>query len=182
MYATSSRSIARAVARPAAGRSGRSLCSFSARFSAPLRGPVLHTRQQQRAHATRREPPPPPIRVVKPDPNAPPPPPLPARNVAILGSGLTGLTAAWYLARAMPSAQITLYEASGRLGGWIDTEKVEVKQEDGRTETVYLEKAARMVKPLTGNGRVARWDDVVFFDLVSGLVGCGPWCLVWVAG
>lgn len=86
-------------------------------------------------------------------------------TIAVLGGGLTGLTTAWYLTRVLPKARITLYEASDRLGGWVDTEQVEVRTPDGRKGTVRFERAARMVKPQT-SGRVARYDDLVFFDMV----------------
>lgn len=43
------------------------------------------------------------------------------RRVAVIGSGVAGLTAAWVLAR---SAEVTLYEAQGRLGGHADTHRV----------------------------------------------------------
>ncbi|KAK4042539.1 hypothetical protein C8A01DRAFT_44424 [Parachaetomium inaequale] len=92
----------------------------------------------------------------------------PPKTIAVLGGGLTGLTTAWYLARALPDAKITIYEASNRLGGWIDTEKAEVTTPDGRTGTVHFERAARMVKPQL-SGPVPRWDDLVFFDMVTKL-------------
>ena len=42
-------------------------------------------------------------------------------NVLILGGGITGLSAAWYLSKKDPTAKITLLEKSNRLGGWIQT-------------------------------------------------------------
>ncbi len=42
-------------------------------------------------------------------------------KVLILGGGITGLSAAWYLSRRNPQAQITLLEKENRLGGWIRT-------------------------------------------------------------
>lgn len=39
----------------------------------------------------------------------------------ILGGGITGLSAAWFLKKKNPSIQITLLEKSDRLGGWIRT-------------------------------------------------------------
>lgn len=39
----------------------------------------------------------------------------------ILGGGITGLSAAWYLSRKVPEAHITLLEKENRLGGWIKT-------------------------------------------------------------
>ncbi|KAG8993383.1 oxygen-dependent protoporphyrinogen oxidase [Tulasnella sp. JGI-2019a] len=44
----------------------------------------------------------------------------PPKHVAILGGGITGLTAAFHLARRLPkTSRITLVEKSNRLGGWI---------------------------------------------------------------
>ncbi|MEV6064504.1 FAD-dependent oxidoreductase [Nocardia asteroides] len=49
------------------------------------------------------------------------------RRVAVIGSGVAGLTAAWVLAR---SAEVTLYEAQGRLGGHADTHRVTAENGD----------------------------------------------------
>ncbi|MCA1006541.1 FAD-dependent oxidoreductase [Rhodococcus hoagii] len=43
------------------------------------------------------------------------------RKVAVVGSGVAGLTASWVLAK---SADVTLYEADARLGGHADTHRV----------------------------------------------------------
>ncbi|SPQ18121.1 2957ed3d-b889-4060-818b-25abf414d309 [Thermothielavioides terrestris] len=92
----------------------------------------------------------------------------PPRSIAVLGGGLTGLTTAWHLTRALPHARITLYEASDRLGGWIDTSTVNLRNRYGQEGPVHFERAARMVRPQTG-GRVPRWDDLLFFDMVAHL-------------
>lgn len=42
-------------------------------------------------------------------------------NFLILGGGITGLSAAWFLSRKHPKAKITLLEKENRLGGWIRT-------------------------------------------------------------
>jgi oxygen-dependent protoporphyrinogen oxidase len=42
-------------------------------------------------------------------------------RVAILGGGISGLSAAWYLLKKEPTAQIALFESSHRLGGWIES-------------------------------------------------------------
>ncbi|MFQ6329323.1 NAD(P)/FAD-dependent oxidoreductase [Nocardia sp. CWNU-33] len=47
------------------------------------------------------------------------------RRVAVIGSGVAGLTAAWVLAR---SAGVTLYEADARLGGHADTHRITVRR------------------------------------------------------
>ncbi|KAK4105808.1 FAD/NAD(P)-binding domain-containing protein [Parathielavia hyrcaniae] len=92
------------------------------------------------------------------------------RHIAVIGAGLTGLTTAWYLARELPKAKITIYDAGKKLGGWIDTVKHDVKTPDGKAGTVVFERAARMVKPQrSAPSRVPRWDDLVFYDLVTKL-------------
>lgn len=47
-------------------------------------------------------------------------------NVAVLGGGITGLTAAWRLTHDPECSSITLYEKSSRLGGWIESEIIPV--------------------------------------------------------
>lgn len=44
-----------------------------------------------------------------------------APRVAVIGGGLSGLTAAYQIARELPAAQITVHEASDRIGGALDT-------------------------------------------------------------
>ncbi len=43
------------------------------------------------------------------------------RKVAVVGSGVAGLTAAWVLSK---DSDVTLYEADSRLGGHADTHSV----------------------------------------------------------
>ena len=49
-----------------------------------------------------------------------------AKDVAVLGGGITGLATAFELSRTLPNAKITIYEAANRLGGWLDSEMVRV--------------------------------------------------------
>jgi oxygen-dependent protoporphyrinogen oxidase len=52
------------------------------------------------------------------------PQPNPARSkprIAIIGGGIAGLTAAWQLAQIDPTLDVTLFEASRRLGGTVET-------------------------------------------------------------
>jgi hypothetical protein len=49
-----------------------------------------------------------------------------AKNIAVLGGGITGLATAFELSRIVPGARITIYEAAKRLGGWMDSEMVPV--------------------------------------------------------
>lgn len=66
----------------------------------------------------------------------------PTHDVAVLGGGITGLAAAYYLTRELPHAKVTIYEAQDRLGGWLDSKRVPVH--DG---TVLFEAATRSIRP-----------------------------------
>ncbi|KAK5743445.1 oxygen-dependent protoporphyrinogen oxidase [Elasticomyces elasticus] len=70
-------------------------------------------------------------------------------NIAILGAGITGLSTAYYLTQFLPSANITLYESSPRIGGWLSSHRVPVK--DG---TILFEAGPRTLRP-NGNGVLA---------------------------
>lgn len=87
---------------------------------------------------------------------------LPA-DIAVLGGGLTGLTTAYYLTRFSPDARVTIYESQARVGGWIDTEKVQVTTLAGTDETIRFERGARVVSPQSS---LTRYEDFVLYDLV----------------
>lgn len=76
-------------------------------------------------------------------------------DVAVLGGGITGLASAYYLAERLPHAQITLFEGSSRLGGWLRSKQVDV----GSGKVVF-EQGPRNLRPKRPNG----W---VTLDLVS---------------
>ncbi|KAI0843051.1 Protoporphyrinogen oxidase [Hypoxylon sp. FL0890] len=86
------------------------------------------------------------------------------RDIAILGGGITGLTAAHYLARHAPNAKITLYEGSGRLGGWIHGKLA--KTGDGKHDKVLFQRGPRTLR--SGRGSV-KYDDLIFYDVVANL-------------
>lgn len=46
------------------------------------------------------------------------------QSVAILGGGISGLSAAYYLSKASPKTKILLVEGSKRVGGWIKSQRV----------------------------------------------------------
>ncbi len=71
-------------------------------------------------------------------------------RIAVLGGGITGLASAHYLAREIPNAQIVVYEGSKRLGGWLNSQYIDV---DG--EKVLLESGPRTLRPHTPAGLVA---------------------------
>ncbi|KAH8675564.1 hypothetical protein BX600DRAFT_452985 [Xylariales sp. PMI_506] len=91
------------------------------------------------------------------------PPPQNKRQIAVLGGGITGLTATHYLARHAPDAHITLYEATDRLGGWIDG-KYTKTGEDGLE--VLMQRGPRMLRP---GGTTNKYDDLVFYDVLANL-------------
>lgn len=49
-----------------------------------------------------------------------------AKNVAVVGGGITGLAAAYNLTKVLPNAKVTLFEAKKKLGGWLDSELLPV--------------------------------------------------------
>ena len=73
-----------------------------------------------------------------------------SHDVAILGGGITGLACAYYLTRELPRAKVTIYEASDRIGGWLSSKRVSVK--DG---TILFEAGPRTLRPSSSNGILA---------------------------
>ncbi|KAF8905195.1 hypothetical protein CPB84DRAFT_1771826 [Gymnopilus junonius] len=65
-------------------------------------------------------------------------------RIAVLGSGLTGLSSAFHLSRKFPKAQIVLLEKEARLGGWVRSERVELPQIGS---SVLLEAGPRTLRP-----------------------------------
>ena len=92
-------------------------------------------------------------------------------KVAIIGSGISGLTAAYYLA---PHAEVTLYEKASRLGGHTATVDVEL---DGRTYAidtgfiVYNEKTYPNFMRLLEELGVAVKKTVMGFSVSSSIDG-----------
>jgi oxygen-dependent protoporphyrinogen oxidase len=76
--------------------------------------------------------------------------------VTVLGGGLTGLTAAYRLSKASPSTNITLIDASKRVGGWVDSSKhaVGFKGKNGELVEgeVVLEGGPRTIRPRGSRG------------------------------
>lgn len=70
-------------------------------------------------------------------------------NVAVLGGGISGLASAYFLSRRLPRAKVTLFERSSRLGGWLQSEKVDVS--NGK---ILLEQGPRSIRPNTLGAKV----------------------------
>lgn len=68
-------------------------------------------------------------------------------HVAILGGGLSGLSAAFHLSRRFPNALITVIEKHNKLGGWAQSDRIVVKDEHGQTCSVLLESGPRTLRP-----------------------------------
>lgn len=68
-------------------------------------------------------------------------------HVAILGGGLSGLSAAFHLSRRFPSTLITLIEKHTKLGGWAKSDRIQLKDEHGRPCSVLLESGPRTLRP-----------------------------------
>jgi len=64
------------------------------------------------------------------------------KTIAVLGGGLTGLSAAFHLSRRFPAVQIIVYNAGARFGGWVRSERVSVSDAN-----VLLEAGPRTLRP-----------------------------------
>ena len=67
-------------------------------------------------------------------------------HIAVLGAGISGLTAAFHLGRRFPNTRITVLEAQPRAGGWIQTESVDLGPQYGK---VVLEGGPRTLRPVS---------------------------------
>ncbi|RMZ75083.1 hypothetical protein DV737_g5480, partial [Chaetothyriales sp. CBS 132003] len=65
-----------------------------------------------------------------------------ARNIAVIGGGITGLTTAFYISRQIPAAKITIFDKRPRLGGWLESERLQVGDGD-----VLFEWGPRSLRP-----------------------------------
>jgi protoporphyrinogen/coproporphyrinogen III oxidase len=79
------------------------------------------------------------------------PAPTHSHDVAILGGGITGLASAYFLTRQFPNAKVTLYEAKDRVGGWLESERVPVKDGD-----ILFEAGPRTLRPQSNGVLAAR--------------------------
>ncbi|KAI1794318.1 Protoporphyrinogen oxidase [Ganoderma leucocontextum] len=71
-------------------------------------------------------------------------------SITVLGGGICGLSTAFHLIRRFPvhsGTRITLVESSERLGGWMKSERVTVKDSVGQKADVVLESGPRTLRP-----------------------------------
>ncbi|KAK4922168.1 oxygen-dependent protoporphyrinogen oxidase, partial [Elasticomyces elasticus] len=92
-----------------------------------------------------------------------------AQDIAILGGGISGLATAYNLSRDIPHAKITIFEAQDRLGGWVDSEQVEV---DGGS--VLFEWGPRSLRPdVSGSGAATLQLMIELGDITKDIRGVG---------
>ncbi|CAL1698977.1 unnamed protein product [Somion occarium] len=72
---------------------------------------------------------------------------MPPKSILVLGGGLSGLSSAFHLSRRFPTVPITLLEHSNRLGGWVRSERVKVRDNQGHEASILLEGGPRTLRP-----------------------------------
>ena len=65
------------------------------------------------------------------------------KNIAVLGGGFSGLSSAFHLSRRFPTSKVTLIEKQTRLGGWVRSERVNIKE----NVSILLEAGPRTLRP-----------------------------------
>ncbi|KNC75869.1 hypothetical protein SARC_11612, partial [Sphaeroforma arctica JP610] len=88
----------------------------------------------------------------------------PARlsRVAVVGGGLSGLSAAYHLARAAPHVQVVVLERSARVGGWVHTSKVHHVDGDAIKSPLILDTGPHSVR-----------SGVLAYDMCEMVSQCG---------
>lgn len=73
------------------------------------------------------------------------------QDIAVLGGGLSGLANAYFISKADPNARITVYEASDRVGGWVNSKVIKGPNEE---KAMVFERGPRTLR--TGiNGSIS---------------------------
>ncbi|KAL2757642.1 hypothetical protein ACRALDRAFT_1060971 [Sodiomyces alcalophilus JCM 7366] len=89
------------------------------------------------------------------------------QNIAVIGGGITGLSTVHHLAKFAPKGtSITLYEGTNRLGGWLDTQKVEFSH-NGEDKLIQFERGPRTLRSYASE--TWRLDDLVIYGLLLDL-------------
>jgi oxygen-dependent protoporphyrinogen oxidase len=80
-------------------------------------------------------------------------------SVAVLGGGVSGLSAAYYLSKSSPKTKILVIEGSKRVGGWIRSQRVSPgfhsstpSTVNGDSSNVLFEVGPRSLRPVGPGG------------------------------
>ncbi|KAJ8973512.1 hypothetical protein NQ317_000440 [Molorchus minor] len=86
----------------------------------------------------------------------------------ILGGGLTGLSAAYYLLKRIPNQKVTLVESSHRLGGWIKSNVLD--------NEVIFEQGPRTIRPQgkPGANTLSLIDDLGLSSKITPILASHP--------
>ncbi|KAF9582853.1 oxygen-dependent protoporphyrinogen oxidase [Lunasporangiospora selenospora] len=77
----------------------------------------------------------------------------PRTHIAVIGGGISGLSTAWYLAKAAPpTVTVTLLEATKRTGGWLHSDRVKDPIQDHHGGSLLLEYGPRSLRPQGASG------------------------------
>lgn len=68
-------------------------------------------------------------------------------SIAILGGGLTGLSAAFHLSRRFPTTPVVLINRDARFGGWVHSERLKLPLANHEDAAVLLEAGPRTLRP-----------------------------------
>ena len=71
------------------------------------------------------------------------PNPAAPKSIAVIGGGIAGLSAAYHASKLFPNTPISVLEASNRLGGWIQSERVAIDHK----KSALLESGPRTLRP-----------------------------------
>ena len=95
------------------------------------------------------------------------------RHIIILGAGISGLSAAWYLSRSDPCVDISVIEKSDRVGGWLHTEY---------TSDFLFEKGPRTFRADKSRAMVQLIEDVGLSDQIIASQEKSPHRYLWHEG
>lgn len=68
---------------------------------------------------------------------------IPDMQIAVIGAGLSGLSAAFNLSYRFPAAQVLLFEKQRHLGGWARSQRVDLQGHG----SIFLEGGPRTLRP-----------------------------------
>ena len=98
-----------------------------------------------------------------------------SQRVAVLGGGISGLAAAWNLARRQPNLDILLLERSEKFGGWLQSYRGGMEEEGERGGVFELGPRSLRTAGVAGKTTLALVRRGILFSPTYSHV-FGPWC------